>query len=242
MPLFFYGDKKSVPLSVLYQSLNPTLSFASNEGAKKLIMDKVDAIAETTLLDYHGHELVKSNPEYRSLLNEYRDGMLLFEISNRRVWKAAAKDTVGLEQYFAANRAKYNWDEPHFKGIILSAKNDTVLNLVKEDIAKFGADTLADALHNKYGADIRMERMVVKKGENPYADYLAFHEGTKPERKNYEEFMILEGGIIAQPEEMSDVRGAVTSDYQDVLEQQWKEELAKKYPAKINKKILKKVK
>ena len=54
--------------------------------------------------------------------------------------------------------------------------------------------------------------------------------------------MILQGGIIYQPEEMADVRGAVTSDYQDVLEQNWKQELAKKYPAKINKKVLKKVK
>ncbi len=242
LPLFFYGDNKSVPVSALLQQLNPKLSISTIDGAKNLIMSKVDAVAETTLLDYHGHELVKSNPEYRNLLNEYRDGMLLFEISNRRVWKAATKDTVGLEQYFAQNRAKYNWDEPHFKGIILSAKNDSVLDLVKADIAKFGADTLTDALHNKYGLDIRMERMVVKKGENAFADYLAFHEGQKPERRGYESFMILEGGVINQPEEMADVRGAVTSDYQDVLEQRWKEELAKKYPAKINKKVLKKVK
>ena len=185
---------------------------------------------------------MKSNPEYRNLLNEYRDGMMLFEISNRRVWKAANKDTVGLENYFATHRADYTWDEPHFKGIILSAKNDSILNLVKADAMTMSSDTLTDGLHHKYGNDIRMERMVVKKGENTLADYLAFHEGDKPERKGYEEFIILEGGVIAQPEEMADVRGAVTSDYQDVLEQRWKEELARKYPAKINKKVLKQVK
>jgi peptidyl-prolyl cis-trans isomerase SurA len=168
--------------------------------------------------------------------------MLLFEISNRRVWKAAAKDTVGLENYYNENRGKYTWDEPHFKGIILSAKSDSVLNLVKADLLTMAGDTLTDGLHNKYGNDIRMERMVVKKGENQYADYLAFNSGSKPERKGYPEFMIIEGGIINQPQEMGDVRGAVTSDYQDVLEQRWKEELAKKYPAKIDKKVLKKVK
>ena len=54
--------------------------------------------------------------------------------------------------------------------------------------------------------------------------------------------MILEGAVISQPQEMADVRGAVTSDYQDVLEQRWKEELARKYPAKINAKVLKQVK
>ena len=241
-PLFTYGAKESVPVKSLMAQLNPTANIADVAKAKEYILSKVDALAETSLKDYDARELVKSNPEYRNLLNEYRDGMMLFEISNRRVWKAASKDSAGLEQYFAENRGKYNWDEPHFKGIILSAKSDSVLNLVKADVMRFGADTLTDALHNKYGNDIRMERMVVKRGENQFADYLAFHVGDKPERKGYPEFMIIEGGLINQPEEMSDVRGAVTSDYQDVLEQRWKEELARKYPAKIDKKVLKQVK
>ena len=242
MPMFFYGEKESVPVMRLLSQINSKAVIPLPSAAKDYILNRIDAVADAALMDYHARELVKNNPDYRNLLNEYRDGMLLFEISNRRVWKAAGKDSVALEQYFEQNRSRYNWSEPHFKGIILSAKNDTVLNLIKADLATMGADTLTDALHNKYGNDIRMERMVVKKGENPYADYLAFHVGDKPERKGFTEFMILEGGVINQPEEMADVRGAVTSDYQDVLEQQWKDELARKYPAKINKKVLKQVK
>ena len=242
MPMFTYGGKQSVAVKELEKQLNPKTRFVRVDDAKSYILKCVDPLAEKALTDYHARELVKSNPESRTLLNEYRDGMMLFEISNRRVWKAANKDTLGLENYFAEHRANYNWDEPHFKGIILSAKNDSILNLVKADALAMSSDTLTDGLHHKYGNDIRMERMVVKKGENSLADYLAFHEGDKPERKGYEEFIILEGGVIAQPEEMADVRGAVTSDYQDVLEQRWKEELARKYPAKINKKVLKQVK
>ena len=241
-PLFTYGTKESVPVRALMPQLTLNNAIPDVAKAKDYIMSKVDVLAENAIKDYDAHELVKNNPEYSNLLNEYRDGMLLFEISNRRVWKAAAKDTLGLERYYAENRGKYTWDEPHFKGIILSAKNDSVLNLVKADLKAMAADTLTDGLHNKYGNEIRMERMVVKKGENPFADYLAFHMGDKPERKGYPEFMIIEGGIVNQPEEMSDVRGAVTSDYQDVLEQRWKEELAKNYPVKINKKVLKQVK
>ena len=241
MPMFSYGKKYSVPLSELATQIK-TKAPVIESMSMEYLMNGVDNVAEKYLTDYHARELVKSNPEYRNLLNEYRDGMLLFEISNRRVWKAANKDTVGLERQFAENRSKYVWDEPHFKGIILSAKNDSVLNLVKADIQNMAAETLTTELHEKYGSDIRMERMVVKQGENNLADYLAFHVGDKPERKGYEEFMILEGGVISQPQEMADVRGAVTSDYQDVLEQLWREELAAKYPAKINKKVLKKVK
>ena len=241
-PVFTYGAKESVPVKALMSQLASTPVIKDVAKAKEYLLSKVNVLADNALQDYDARELVKSNPEYRNLLNEYHDGMMLFEISNRRVWKAAAKDTLGLEQYFAQNRSKYTWDEPHFKGIILSAKNDSILNLVKADLKTMAADTLTDGLHNKYKDDIRMEHMVVKKGENPFADYLAFHVGDKPERKGFPEFMIIEGGVINQPEDMSDVRGAVTSDYQDVLEQRWKEELAKKYPAKINKKVLKQVK
>ena len=242
MPLFTYGEKEVVAVKNLLPQLNPKARFVTADEAKAYILSSIDPLADKLLSDYNAKELVKTNPEYRNLLNEYRDGMMLFEISNRRVWKAANKDTVGLEKFFAEHRANYTWDEPHFKGIILSAKNDSILNLVKADMRLMAADTLTDGLHHKYGNDIRMERMVVKKGENNLADYVAFHVGDKPERKGYESFMILQGGVINQPEEMADVRGAVTSDYQDVLEQRWKEELARKYPAKINKKVLKQVK
>ncbi len=246
LPLFTYGDKKSVPVSTLLSKLNPKGKILDPAKAKEYIFAMVDAVANDALTEYNGLELVKNNDEYRNLLNEYRDGMLLFEISNRRVWKAANKDTIGLENYFEQHRAKYKWDEPYFKGIILSAKNDSILNLVKAYLASAGSDKITDAmaddLHYTYGTDIRMERMVVKKGENEKADYLAFHVGDKPVSQNYESFMIIEGGVIDEPQEMSDVRGLVTSDYQDVLEQQWKEELLKKYPVKINKKVLKQVK
>ena len=242
MALFSYGNKLKATVGDLAPQLNPKANFANTDAARDYIMSCINPLADKLLSDYHAKELVKTNPDYRNLLNEYRDGMMLFEISNRRVWKAANKDTVGLENYFAEHRANYTWDEPHFKGIILSAKNDSVLNLVKADMMSMAADTMTDGLYHKYGSEIRMERMVVKKGENALADYLAFNVGDKPERKGYEAFMILEGSVIAQPQEMADVRGAVTSDYQDVLEQRWKEELARKYPAKINKKVLKQVK
>ena len=242
MPLFTYGNKKTAALAELVPELNSKIVIPNVEAAKKYILSQTDVVADRCLTDYNARELVNTNPEFSNLLNEYRDGMMLFEISNRRVWKAAGKDTLELEKYFEANRNKYMWDEPRFKGIILSAKNDSILNLVKTDMNTVPVSELTDVIYSKYANDIRMERMVVKKGENELADYLAFGVEKKPERKGYSEFIILTGGVINQPEEMADVRGAVTSDYQDVLEQRWKEELAKKYPAKINKKVLKKVK
>ncbi len=244
LPAFTFA-KVTVPMSEVAKRLNPNQVIPDNAQAIKYIMSPIEPVANRRVMDYYTENIIDDNVDYRNLLNEYRDGMLLFEISNRRVWEGASRDTIGLNAYYEANRAKYAnaWPSPHFKGIILSAKNDSVMQAVKADIQALGIDndTLTTALHNKYKRDIKMERMNFAQGENPLVDYLFFN-GPKPDNANYSEIMCLSGGLISAPEELADVRGQVTSDYQDVLEQKWVAELKQKYPVKINQKVLSQLK
>ncbi len=236
---YTYANEK-VPVKKIVGNLNPKGNL-NDDSAKGYVMSLVEPSANREVMNYYANNLINDNADYRNLLNEYRDGMLLFEISNRKVWEGAGKDTVGLNNYFETNRGKYKWDAPHFKGIILSAKTDSVMDAVKADIAALGeSDTLTTFLHKKYNKNIKMERMVVAKGENKAADYLFF--GASEIGGTHPYAMVLEGGLINNPEEVGDVRGQVTSDYQDVLEKQWVEELKAKYPVTVNNKVLKKVK
>lgn len=240
-PLFTFANK-SVPVSALTRRLDPKLSF-DNATAVDYIEDFIEPTSKTEVMNYYAENIINDTPEFANLYNEYRDGMLLFEVSNRRVWEAAGKDTLGLKAYYEANRARYNWDAPRFKGIILNAINDSTLQAVKADIHSMPGeptDTITTALHKKYGANIKMERMMMAKGENAAVDHLFFN-GPVPSGK-YPCSMVLKGGLIYQPEELADVKGQVTSDYQDVLEKRWVEELKARYPVTINKKVLKKVK
>ncbi len=95
-------------------------------------------------------------------------------------------------------------------------------------------------MRKHFGRDIKIERVIASKGENPITDYLAF-SGEKPEAKNprWASYAAFGGRILDQPEEAADVRGAATTDYQSQLEQQWLKQLHKRYPVKINKKVLK---
>ena len=120
--------------------------------------------------------------------------------------------------------------------------NDSVENAVKDYMKSIGGDTIATALHKKFRRDIRIERHLTAKGENKFVDELIFG-GVKAEKdKKYTKYFVLEGKIIEQPEEAADVRGLVTTDYQNQLEKNWVKELKSKYKVKINKKVLKLVK
>ncbi len=98
-------------------------------------------------------------------------------------------------------------------------------------------------MRDKFGREIRIERVIAAKGENAYIDYLAFG-GTRPVDKNktWTSYAAFNGKILEAPEEAADVRGLVVSDYQNALEKEWLQQLHKKYKVKINKKILKQVK
>ncbi len=243
-PIATFDKKQTITLKEIAKRINPKAKL-NNESAVGYIESVVDPYADTRIMDYYKDNLFRDNKDFRNLLNEYRDGMLLFEISNRKVWDGASRDTTGLEAYFEANRSKYTWDAPRFKGIILSAKSDSVMNIVNTELAQLRAealplDTITSRLHKKHTSEIKMERMLMAKGENPMVDHLLFNAPAP--QGNYPVGMILEGGLIPQPEELADVRGQVTSDYQDVLERRWVESLEKKYPVTIDKKVLKKVK
>ena len=245
MPIFSVGGK-DVTLGEIVSGMAP----ARIRGGEQ-IQEHIKAVAtemmNNRVLDLARNELAEENPDYRNLVNEYRDGILLFEISNRNVWDRAAKDKEGLEDYFRKNRAKYAWDKPKFKSYIIFTSNDSLLN----EAVKY-ASTLTDdmvpadftsAMRERFGRDVKIERVIAAQGENAITDYLGFGgEKPAPENKRWSSYAAFRAKVITAPEEAADVRGAVVADYQAMLEKEWLKALPDKYPVKINKKVLKQVK
>ena len=215
----------------------------NKEQALKYIKETIANVEKTSLTNYEKEDLVNKYPDYANLLNEYREGMLLFEISNRRVWDKAGQDVEELEKYFENNKSKYTtWTSPKFKGVLIYAKNDSIKDAVKEYAKTLGQDTLLTTLHKKFRRDIRIEKHLSAKGDNAFVDELVFDGVVAEKDKKYPICFVFEGKIINQPEEMADAKGAVTTDYQNLLEKNWVEELKSKSKVIINKKVLKKVK
>ncbi len=244
--LFTFDKNQKATLSEMTKMLNTKAKYANNEIAAAEIVGNVDRLAKQKIVKYYADNLFDLNSDYRNLMNEYRDGTLLFEVMNTEVWNKAKSDDKALAQRFNENPTKYRWDAPHFKGIMICAKNDSVLDEAMNyyyTINSSPEDTITTALNKKFGRNIKMVRVVSKQGENEMVDYIAFGGKNVPSTyAGYPVYRTLMGRIISQPEELSDVRGLVSSDYQDALEQQWVEDLHKRYKVKIDKKVLKQLK
>ncbi len=194
-----------------------------------------------TVVEETRKNLAENNSEYRNLTNEYRDGILLFEISNRNVWERSTSDTEGLQKFFSANRAKYIWDKPHYKGYVIFTTNDSIAGEAQKYLAanKVENDSLVSVMRANYGRSIKIEKVVTGKGENAIVDNVAFN-GERPEAPGkWTAWFGYAGRVIDAPEEANDVRGTVASDYQQLLESEWIKALRKKYKVKLNKKALK---
>ncbi|MCM1109688.1 MAG: peptidylprolyl isomerase [Clostridium sp.] len=221
--------------------------YAGATHAKNAFAQAADRAITNAATDAARRHLADTNADYRNLLGEYRDGILLFEISNRNVWDRASKDTEGLARYFDANRANYTWQKPHYKGYVVLATTDSIAGLAREflESTPVDADSLAVDLRKRFGTNVRIEKVVTAKGDNAIVDYVAF-DGPRPvdpkTRSRWNAWFPFRGRVIEEPEEVTDVKGAVSTDYQQQLEKSWIESLHQKYPVKINKKTLKKVK
>jgi peptidyl-prolyl cis-trans isomerase SurA len=179
-------------------------------------------------------------------MNEYHDGILLFEVSNKEVWDKASKDTEGLDKYFKEHKADYTWKEPHYKGRIFSCKDKETFKTAKSIVKKSPTDSIDKYLRTRLNDSIqyvKIEKGLFVKGENKYIDSEIFKSKERfVPAKDYP-YLFLSGKMLKNtPEDFSDVRGLVTADYQEFLEKEWIKMLRAKYPVSVDQNILKTVK
>ena len=201
---------------------------------------------EAQLMEEKTAELTAKDDEMKYLVQEYHDGLLLYEISNKLVWNKAAKDEAGLEQYFKKHKKNYAWDEPRFKGMAYHVKEQGDVQAVKDCVKKLAFDKWAEALRTTFNADsvirIRVEKGIFKKGDNALVDSIIFKKDTTVNHLKDYPIDAVYGKILKKgPEDYTDVRGLVVADYQEQLEKEWVADLRRRYTWTVNEEVLKTV-
>ena len=243
-PLFSFDGK-------YYSQFDFAQYLKKNQGTDKMtpseIIDgKLKAFADAELLVYEDSQLENKYDDFRFLMQEYHDGILLFEVSNKEVWDKASKDTQGLIKYFNKHKADYTWEKPHFKGRVIFCKDKETLNAAKLIVKKSAADSIDKYLKVRLNDSIqhvKVEKGLYVQGDNKAVDSEIFKSKEKyVPATDYPYFFVAGKLLKNKPEDYSDVRGLVTADYQEYLEQEWIKALRAKYPVTVDQNVLKTVK
>ena len=247
--IIYMKDRKQLES---YEELRPQLAkFLERRGMKEHIASMaIDSLVKASggglsvedVLDRKTAELCAKDDALKYLIQEYHDGLLLYEISQREVWDKAAKDTVGLEQYFKEHKSDYKWDAPRYKGVVCHSKDKALQKQVRKLLKSLDDDLWIDSLRATFNQDsvkqIRVEKSLFKKGDNVYVDHLVFKVKEKPKPMKSYPYTAVYGKKLKRPKEWTDVRGEVVSDYQAACEDEFVRDLRATYKVEIYKDAL----
>lgn len=202
---------------------------------------------EEQVLQYEEDQLPEKYPEFRHLVQEYHDGILLFDLTDRMVWSKAVEDTVGLEAFYKENKENYKW-EKRMDATLYTCKNEEVAEfarglivharrkvpgpeeILSKTIAEFNDSTCMELEHRK-----------LEMGDHPLADQMNWSQDEISGIQTQDgKAIFLVNNKILKPtaKELNECRGLVTADYQNHLEKEWIETLRAKYPIKVNEELL----
>ncbi|MEL6922738.1 MAG: peptidylprolyl isomerase [Bacteroidota bacterium] len=191
-------------------------------------------------LKYEERQLEKKYPEFKSLMREYEEGILLFEATKILVWDKASQDSIGLAAFHETQKSKYMWGErAQLSSYALNAKGKDLLPKLRKLAAK-KAPSKVLAKINKKEKLLTVETSLVEKEKADKMTQLPWQAGAMSEVKvdekdNSMHFTKIEKIVPPTEKTLKEARGYVVADYQDYLEKQWIETLRDNYKVEINK-------
>ena len=200
---------------------------------------------EDCCLSFMDKNLEANYPDFKELVKEYHDGILLFNLTDEKVWSKAVKDTIGLQEFFESNRNNYIWDE-RVDATVYEIRDRNIIAQVTEIISTMDNDgDIAKAFETDSIKAVRIIPNTYELGDNKYVDQIDWAVGvSEPVNSDVEDLTVIvkvREVLSPEPKALKDARGLVTADYQSFLETQWLKELKTEYTVEINDDVLEKI-
>lgn len=242
--LFSFADKTYTVADFLRYLERNQDSYSQFQNREAALYEAVGDYARNQLIAYEKKRLSQKYPEFRLLDREYYEGILLFNVSEKQVWRKAMTDTAGLRDFFAQRRDQYRWDT-RYQLYLVDAASEKLLrkarrkikrgNAPREVLAKLNDDSkLAVAIDS---GTYEKEALPLRLPENVEAGEFS---PVKVENDRYKQAYV-RAILPPQDKALKEIRGQVASDYQDYLEKKWVEELRQKSPIKVNEEVFSRV-
>ena len=239
-------DNKTLTVSDFFNYLKPQQKKTNNiKPTTKLVDHYYEKFVDNELNNYYNANLEKEFPEFAAVMDEYRDGLLLFDLMEKEIWEKSKTDTLGLKKYYDANSNNYQW-KSRMDLTLLSSTNLAVIKkahqLMKQNKTP---EFIKEQLNSKEGTLQIMTKVGVFETDNE-----ALPKSIKPalglseiiKEGNYYFIANIKSLLPAGPKTLEESKGRVINDYQQYLEANWVKELKKEFKVEVNQPAFEKVK
>ncbi|MBN9293146.1 MAG: peptidylprolyl isomerase [Flavobacteriia bacterium] len=240
-PLFVL-NKQAFTQKQFAEYIQKNTKYIRNGSFKDIIDQHYANWERQSILNYEQSRLDGKYPDFKLLMNEYHDGILLFEIMSDKVWNKASQDSTGLTAFFEKNKDKYVWGK-RVDAFVYECISNDVANNVYGMISKNNAVSSKEIIDEVNKTSELNLKVKTNKYEIESTPFLKGHDFVKGLNKVYEyngKYYVVFVNEILDPsaKELAECRGLVISDYQNYLETTWLSELKQKYPVKIHTEVL----
>lgn len=210
------------------------------EEVKTMVDDSYERWVEIEVMNYEDSQLENKYPDFKVLINEYRDGILLFDLTDQKVWSKAVKDSAGLAEFYLSNKNDFMWKE-RASYDVYTVENEkegkAVIKMLKKGKNQ---DEIREKLKSSSALEIKIESGLKEREDVPVLQKVKWEKGISDVVNDNGQMKVVYIKEIrsAEPKEFDEARGIITAAYQNSLEEAWVEELRAKHDISMNKEVL----
>lgn len=214
------------------------------KSKETLLVDFYNEFETFELKNYFKERLVDDDKNYAAILNEYRDGLLIFDVMDKNIWQKGKNDSIGIQEYYNKTKQNYQWKQ-RVDADIYSATSQMSAQQIQKML---GEGKSSEEIKSVLNADQKVNVLITpglfEVDQDELPKNLEIKEGISSIYPINDSFVVINIKQILAPEAKSldDVRGRVLSNYQNDIEESWMRSLHSKYKVEVNKKTLKRVK
>ena len=217
--------------------LNKTLKNQTLIADKNSIYKSLKNYINFQLIEYEKSQLEIKYPEFKALVKEYRDGILLFEVSDQKIWSKAIKDTTGLREFYELNSEKWIWPLRAKVEIFSSSKKEILeksFELKRED--KISSDSIVKIANTSSPLNLSFEDGILPFDGNEVLSKFETKNGISDIKliDNKYTFIVIKELIEPATKKLKEAEGLIVSEYQEYLETQWLKEMQQKHKIEVN--------
>lgn len=237
--LFSYGDQKVTSKDFLDYTEKNYVRYLNIQPKQDLLQILLNQMVSRKLSQYYDDRLEIDFPEFKNTVQEYREGLLLFDLMEKDIWEASRKDSLGYTTYYAENWSKYATKD-QFKGVIATYSKEKQAKKALKMFAKKAPIARIVAAHQP----LVWQEGVFLNDDPRWSDLDVVHHAKSRIVATPQGYVVLmiEEVQPSKKADWMDVKSRVYQDYQEVYEKKWTENLLKQAAVEINQKALNELK